>query len=566
MKRLLPILFLAVMFVRHYESQGVPVPNAQVQYFGNTGAPLASGQLFSYISSSSTPTPTYTSSSLGVQNSNPVVLDISGRANVWLGNQTYRLVLEDSLGNTLWDVSGVPGNNAATVTWTRTAPYIYPANSGDSLVIGGTTAAPLAGSTPLIVAAAGTKFVASNALSTSGAQQLLDMFVTNNASVIDSTNVGTSTLPLDIQFNENTKVRYQTSGNTSFGTTTDNGYKVDVQGTLNVTGQTTLNSITYAWPTTNNNGGYFLQSAGTSGVLSWVAAGTAATGGWSYSSPVISLATLTDRVILGATTSDAVASGGIVAISAFPSAGTFGITSATTNGSTLGLDYTAGFVNLRSGHSGSGTTRPLRVMTDANETARFQTSGNVCIGCTADAGFKLDVNGTFRATAVTDTALSSTAGAVVRNNASQVLVSDGNLIFNANNDLLITSSASAAMIQIGQSAGGNESSIALLQPGSGTTHATITTNLNGPAVLNDLSFLGLNGGDFGLTAHGNYNFGSTVTTTTDANAGEWTLILKSLTAPTGNPQSGAYFLYVDPADNKLKAKGSSGTVTILALP
>ena len=51
MKRLLPILFLAVMFVRHYESQGVPVPNAQVQYFGNTGAPLASGQLFSYISS-----------------------------------------------------------------------------------------------------------------------------------------------------------------------------------------------------------------------------------------------------------------------------------------------------------------------------------------------------------------------------------------------------------------------------------------------------------------------------------------------------------------------------------
>jgi hypothetical protein len=36
-------------------------------------------------------------------------------------------------------------------------------------------------------------------------------------------------------------------------------------------------------------------------------------------------------------------------------------------------------------------------------------------------------------------------------------------------------------------------------------------------------------------------------------------------APTGNP-SGGFFLYVDPADNKLKARGPSGTVTTLALP
>lgn len=36
-------------------------------------------------------------------------------------------------------------------------------------------------------------------------------------------------------------------------------------------------------------------------------------------------------------------------------------------------------------------------------------------------------------------------------------------------------------------------------------------------------------------------------------------------APTANPSSG-HVLYVDPADSKLKARGSSGTITVLALP
>jgi len=37
------------------------------------------------------------------------------------------------------------------------------------------------------------------------------------------------------------------------------------------------------------------------------------------------------------------------------------------------------------------------------------------------------------------------------------------------------------------------------------------------------------------------------------------------TIPSGNPAAG-FFLYVDPADNKLKCRGPSGTVTTLALP
>lgn len=42
--------------------------------------------------------------------------------------------------------------------------------------------------------------------------------------------------------------------------------------------------------------------------------------------------------------------------------------------------------------------------------------------------------------------------------------------------------------------------------------------------------------------------------------------LASGNIPSSNPPPQNYYLYVDPADNKLKAMGSSGTVTIFAVP
>jgi hypothetical protein len=42
-------------------------------------------------------------------------------------------------------------------------------------------------------------------------------------------------------------------------------------------------------------------------------------------------------------------------------------------------------------------------------------------------------------------------------------------------------------------------------------------------------------------------------------------ILSSVTAPTSNP-TGGFLLYVDPADGKVKLRGPSGTITVLANP
>lgn len=67
------------------------------------GLALPGGKLYTYAAGTSTPIASYTDASGTTQNSNPVVLDAGGRANVWLDpNQKYKLVLTSSLGVQIW--------------------------------------------------------------------------------------------------------------------------------------------------------------------------------------------------------------------------------------------------------------------------------------------------------------------------------------------------------------------------------------------------------------------------------------------------------------------------------
>jgi len=75
--------------------------------FTNAGAPLAAGLLYTYAAGTTTPLATYTTQAGNVENANPVVLDSSGRASVWLGTSSYRLILKTSTGTTIWDVDNV---------------------------------------------------------------------------------------------------------------------------------------------------------------------------------------------------------------------------------------------------------------------------------------------------------------------------------------------------------------------------------------------------------------------------------------------------------------------------
>lgn len=73
-------------------------PWFEQQFFSDLGAPLAGGLLTSYLSQTSTPSPTFRDA-LGTPNTNPVVLDATGRAVIYLAPLTYKLVLTDALGN-----------------------------------------------------------------------------------------------------------------------------------------------------------------------------------------------------------------------------------------------------------------------------------------------------------------------------------------------------------------------------------------------------------------------------------------------------------------------------------
>lgn len=86
-----------------------PAPWVKPQYFDNVGAPLAGGKLFSFLAGTSTPLATFTDHTGSVQNTNPVILDAAGRAEVWLTATSYKLTLTDANNVQIWSVDGVPG-------------------------------------------------------------------------------------------------------------------------------------------------------------------------------------------------------------------------------------------------------------------------------------------------------------------------------------------------------------------------------------------------------------------------------------------------------------------------
>jgi hypothetical protein len=80
-----------------------PVGNGQ-QFFDNNGVPLNGGLIYSYQAGSSTPLTTYTTNNGTVPNTNPIILDSSGRTpqEIWMQvGYTYKLVLQTSAGVTL---------------------------------------------------------------------------------------------------------------------------------------------------------------------------------------------------------------------------------------------------------------------------------------------------------------------------------------------------------------------------------------------------------------------------------------------------------------------------------
>ena len=104
-------------------------PMPVMQFFDNNGDPLAGGKLYTYEAGTTTPLATYTDEGGGTANTNPVILDSAGRANIWLvTTDLYYWELEDSAGNQLWTADNI-GQLSGT------ADVVGPASSTDNAVV-----------------------------------------------------------------------------------------------------------------------------------------------------------------------------------------------------------------------------------------------------------------------------------------------------------------------------------------------------------------------------------------------------------------------------------------------
>jgi len=114
-----------------------PLGGAGWQFFDNNGVPLSGGLIYTYQAGTSTPLATYTSAAGNIQNSNPIVLNASGRppSEIWILNGfSYKFVLQDANNVLIWTMDNLQGlassGQEGTVTATQgqtviTVPFTY---------------------------------------------------------------------------------------------------------------------------------------------------------------------------------------------------------------------------------------------------------------------------------------------------------------------------------------------------------------------------------------------------------------------------------------------------------
>jgi hypothetical protein len=87
-------------------------PPPKLQFFDANGTPLVGGLLYTYAAGTTTPLASYTDSTGNTPNTNPIILDSRGEANVWLGTASYKLTLYTSVSVLIWTVDNISTNGS----------------------------------------------------------------------------------------------------------------------------------------------------------------------------------------------------------------------------------------------------------------------------------------------------------------------------------------------------------------------------------------------------------------------------------------------------------------------
>lgn len=96
----------------------VLVPFPRFRAFDSSGNPLSGGKLYTYAAGTTTNQTTYTDQGGGTPNANPVILDSSGEANVWVDpTLSYKYVLKNSSDVQQWSVDNIRNPTSADLTF-----------------------------------------------------------------------------------------------------------------------------------------------------------------------------------------------------------------------------------------------------------------------------------------------------------------------------------------------------------------------------------------------------------------------------------------------------------------
>jgi hypothetical protein len=92
-------------------------PSAKQQFFSDAGVPLVGGKVYTYAAGTTTPLATFQDSTGLVSNTNPIILDSRGEANIWLSpSLAYKFILKDANDAPIWTVDNINiGINFANV-------------------------------------------------------------------------------------------------------------------------------------------------------------------------------------------------------------------------------------------------------------------------------------------------------------------------------------------------------------------------------------------------------------------------------------------------------------------
>lgn len=109
-------VFLALFLLCSSAFGATLLPQGKQQFFKENGAPNAGGSVYFYIPATTTSKNTYQDAAGTILNTNPVGLDSGGFAVIY-GSGSYRMIVKDASGSTIYDQLTADTSSSSSISW-----------------------------------------------------------------------------------------------------------------------------------------------------------------------------------------------------------------------------------------------------------------------------------------------------------------------------------------------------------------------------------------------------------------------------------------------------------------